>query len=133
MHSHMEDLLAARAQAGTAGTPTDRLEAFTRFHISYHEERPHEIFIAYMELRNLTPENFAVIEELRGKYEDELSGILRAGVEAGEFTLVDPRVATRAIISMLNGVTTWYRREGRLSLTEVETIYWDMVRKAVGA
>jgi hypothetical protein len=34
---------------------------------------------------------------------------------------------------MLNGVTTWYRREGRLSLTEVESIYWDMVRKAVGA
>ncbi|SCM67166.1 transcriptional regulator, TetR family [Donghicola eburneus] len=133
MHSHMEDLLAARSEAGTTGTPTDRLEAFTRFHISYHEERPHEIFIAYMELRNLTPENFAVIEELRGKYEDELSGILRAGVEAGEFTLVDPRVATRAIISMLNGVTTWYRREGRLTLTEVETIYWDMVRKAVGA
>jgi hypothetical protein len=28
---------------------------------------------------------------------------------------------------------TWYRTGGRLSLQEVETIYWDMVRKAVAA
>ena len=33
---------------------------------------------------------------------------------------------------MLNGVNTWYREGGRLRLEEVETIYWDMVRKAVG-
>jgi hypothetical protein len=32
---------------------------------------------------------------------------------------------------MLNGVTTWYRRGGRLSLDEVEAVYWNMVRKAV--
>ncbi|NVO24806.1 TetR/AcrR family transcriptional regulator [Donghicola sp. C2-DW-16] len=133
MRGHMDDLLAARADAGQGGTPTQRLQEFTRFHITYHEDRPHEIFIAYMELRNLTPENFEVIEALRGRYEDELSGILQDGVASGEFTLIDPRIATRAIISMLNGVTTWYRRGGRLSLAEVEAIYWDMVRKAVGA
>jgi hypothetical protein len=32
---------------------------------------------------------------------------------------------------MLTGVNTWYRSGGRLSQAEVETIYWDMVRKAV--
>jgi hypothetical protein len=34
---------------------------------------------------------------------------------------------------MLNGVMTWYRAGGRLSLDEVEQVYWDMVRRAVTA
>jgi hypothetical protein len=38
-----------------------------------------------------------------------------------------------AVIAMLTGVNTWFREGGRLSLAEVEQIYWDMVRKAVGA
>jgi hypothetical protein len=38
-----------------------------------------------------------------------------------------------AVIAMLTGVTTWFRPEGRLSLDEVEAIYVEMARKAVGA
>ena len=41
--------------------------------------------------------------------------------------------ATLAVIAMLTGVNTWYRAGGRLSLDEVQQIYWDMVRRAVGA
>ena len=51
------------------------------FHIEYHLNRPEEVFIAYMELRNLNPENFKKIEKLRNKYELILSKILRDGVK----------------------------------------------------
>ena len=44
----------------------------------------------------------------------------------------DTKIAALAVIAMLNGVLTWYRDGGRLSLVEVETLYWDMVRKSVG-
>jgi hypothetical protein len=40
-----------------------------RFHIRYHLERADEVFIAYMELRNLEPENFAEVEAERRRYE----------------------------------------------------------------
>lgn len=133
MRGHMEDLRAARAEAPCKGTPSDRLEAFTRFHIRFHSERPEEVFIAYMELRNLTPENFAVIETLRRQYEDELEAILSDGVASGDFAVPDTKIATLAVIAMLTGVNTWFREGGRLSLDEVEKIYWDMVRKAVAA
>ena len=133
MRGHMEDLRTARAKADNAGTPTERLEAFTRFHIRFHSERPEEVFIAYMELRNLTPENFAVIETLRRQYEDDLEAILSDGVETGDFAVPDTKIATLAVIAMLTGVNTWFREGGRLSLDEVERIYWDMVRKAVAA
>lgn len=133
MQSHMEDLLAARADRQGAACALQRLEDFTRFHIRFHMERPDEVFIAYMELRNLEPENFAIIETLRGRYEDELEAILHDGVAQGVVSVPDPKIATFAVIAMLTGVNTWYRAGGRLSLDEVETIYWDMVRKAVAA
>jgi len=133
MRDHMEELLAAWCSRSPAAGALARLEDFSRFHISFHLGRPEEVFIAYMELRNLSPENFTVIEGLRRDYEDALEGILRDGVAEGVFDVPDPKIATLAVIAMLTGVNTWYRAAGRLSLEEVETIYWDMVRKAVAA
>jgi len=133
MRTHMEELLEARRLEATDRSAMERLENFTRHHIRFHIERPDEVFIAYMELRNLTPDNFSEIEGLRRRYEVELETILRDGVAAGIFAVPDPRVATYAVIAMLTGVNTWYRAGGRLSLGEVETLYWDMVRKLVAA
>ena len=133
MRDHMTELLATWAARPRTEGAAARLEDFTRFHIRFHLERPDEVFIAYMELRNLSPENFAQIEALRGRYEDALEEILRAGVAEGVFDVPDPKIATLAVIAMLTGVNTWYRAGGRLSLGEVEAIYWDMVRKAVAA
>ena len=133
MRGHLNDLLAARAAEVPGGDPMARLENFTRFHIRFHIARPDEVFIAYMELRNLEPANFTEIERLRRAYEDELETILRDGVKSGVFAVSDPRIVTYAVIAMLNGVNTWYRAGGRLSLEEVEALYWDMVRKSVSA
>jgi AcrR family transcriptional regulator len=130
MLSHMADLLAAW---DTADFPdeTDPIERFVRFHIRYHLERADEVFIAYMELRNLTAENFPVIEGLRRDYEDRLEAVLKAGQAAGDFAVPDTKLATMALIAMLTGVTTWYREGGRLDRVAIEAAYWDMVRKAV--
>ncbi|WP_339856811.1 TetR/AcrR family transcriptional regulator [Roseovarius nubinhibens] len=133
MQAHMEELLTARAELDAPADPVQALEQFTRFHIRFHSNRPDEVFIAYMELRNLTPENFAAIEAMRRTYEDQLTEILVAGVAVGHFRLAEPRVTTMALIAMLTGVNTWFREEGRLSLDEVEGIYLDMVRRTVAA
>lgn len=130
MRGHMEELLADWTPPG--GGPLAELEDFARHHIRFHLDRPDPVFIAYMELRNLTPENFAVIEKLRGSYEARLENILRAGVADGVFDVADLRLATMGLISMLTGVTTWFRDDGRLTRADVEVIYWDMVRRAVG-
>lgn len=134
MHSHMQDLFQAwqesAANAGK-GAALARLEHFARFHIRFHAARADAVFISYMELRNLTPENFARIEALRRHYETELEGILRAGQAEGSMALPDTKLAALAIIAMLNGVNTWYREGGRLSRDMVEEIHIDMIRKAV--
>ncbi|MGB8812994.1 MAG: TetR/AcrR family transcriptional regulator [Paracoccaceae bacterium] len=133
MQDHMQALLAALQSLPPAATPAEHLAQFARFHIGFHLDRPDAVFIAYMELRNLTPDNFVKIETLRHAYEAALETILLTGQAAGQFSLADPKLATLALIAMLTGVTNWYRPTGRLSRTEVASLYADMALKAVGA
>jgi len=132
MNQHMEELLQAWENRATphAETPIDRLECFVRFHIRFHLPRADEVFVSYMELRNLSPENFEVIQSQRRAYEDVLNDILSAGQDSGDFKLADTKVATFAIIAMLTGLNTWYRDDGRLTLEAVEEIYLDLVLSA---
>jgi len=132
MKSHMEEVVRERPKPEQRAAQQERLKDFALFHIRFHLERADAVFIAYMELRNLTDSNFAEIEMLRRQYEDELEDILRAGIECGAFELEDTKIAARAIIAMLNGINTWYRVSGKLILDDVKSIYWKMLRKMVG-
>ena len=131
MHTHMEDLLASAPEA--EGPPVAQLEAFVRFHISFHIDKGDQLFIAYNELRSLQAGNFERIEMLRRRYEDRLEAILKDGAALGQMQVGEPRVTTRAIIALLTGVFTWYRADGRLSLPQLQTLYCDMVRGIVGS
>ncbi|MDR0809565.1 MAG: TetR/AcrR family transcriptional regulator [Gemmobacter sp.] len=132
MRGHLEELLSALSALPPVEGPVARLDQFARFHIGYHIDRPEAVFVAYMELRNLEPGNFAVIEALRRRYEDALEAILHAGGQAGLFSVPDSKLATLALIAMLTGVTNWYREGGRLERAEVEAAYAAMVLRAVG-
>ena len=131
MEAHMDDLLCAWVAEDPGGSASDRLDAFTRFHIRFHADRADEVFVAYMELRSLEPANYHRIERKRAAYEAILTLILEDGVKEGSFILKDPKISALAIIAMLTGVTTWYRQGGRLSARQIEEIYIDMVAKTV--
>jgi len=133
MQAHLQDLLATWQAEPESADPVARLEHFCRFHLRFHLDRPDAVFIAYMELRNLEPANFEMIEGLRKTYEDALEAILKQGAAQKLFTVPDTKLATMAVIAMLTGVNTWYREGGRLSRERVERIYWNMVRRSVGA
>nr|WP_323777321.1 TetR/AcrR family transcriptional regulator [Amylibacter sp.] len=129
MQMHMEDLLQAWAQVDAGGAPLEQLDRFVRFHILHHLDRVDAVFIAYMELRNLTEANFAEIEGMRAKYEKVLEDILVACGGAG---LGDAKLTTLAVLAMLTGVNTWYREGGRLDREAVVQTYVAMVRRVVG-
>lgn len=133
MRDHLTDLLAEVAALPPLTDPRQRLDRFARFHIAYHLERPEAVFIAYMELRNLSPENFAQIEILRRQYEDILQTVLQDGCHAGCFHLADAKLTTLALIAMLTGVTNWYRDGGRLTRDDVANLYAAMTLRSVSA
>lgn len=130
MRSHMQDLLAQPVAPNRP--PLGRLDHFARQHIRFHSDKVDAVFVSYMELRSLNAENFARIESLRRTYEERLSAIIESGKADGTFDVDDARIAARAIIAMLAGLTTWYRNDGALELDEVERIYVRLVRGTVG-
>ena len=132
MEAHVLEMIEGWRAARPTGGPAARLEAFTRFHIRHHWPRIDGLYVSHFELRSLSAENFARIEALRTGYEREVVGILQAGVAAGEFARLDARVTARAIIAMLNGLTTWYRPDGPIGRAEIEDMYWSMVARLVG-
>jgi len=132
LHTHMNELMDAVGEVNLDLSPLKALEAFTLFHIRFHLDRPDEVFLSYMELRNLEAKNFAIIEQQRKDYETLLERILRCGQDVGVFCIEDTKVATLALIAMLTGLTSWYREGGRLDRAEIERLYWNMVRNSVG-
>ncbi|MFB9223224.1 TetR/AcrR family transcriptional regulator [Paracoccus cavernae] len=139
MREHMEGVIAAwRDSLGDgsgngAEDPLARLDRFVAVHIGSSLANVEGVFLAYMELRNLSPENFAMIARLRRQYEDALEAILRDGQAAGVMRISDTRLATLALIAMLTGITNWYRDGGRLDRGHLVQIYCDLARGAVGA
>ncbi len=134
LKTHMEELLAAwdAARLPDSASSPARLEAFTRFHIRHHLPRSEGVFLSYMELRSLTPENFEAIEAMRRSYEHDLARILADGAVAGTLCMDDHRVTARAVIALLNGISTWYRDSGPLDAAEIEKIYWNIVARMTG-
>jgi AcrR family transcriptional regulator len=134
MRAHMRHLIDSwRAEAPRDASPAARLDAFARFHVRYHIIRRDEVFINYMELRSLTPENAAEITALRKEYEEELRAILREGCAVGAFAAPDIPVTAMALIAMLTGVTTWRKEGGRLDPQAIEDVYAALAANAVRA
>ena len=131
--SHTQAVIEAwRERREPLDNPIEELEAFVRFHIRFHVPKPDEVFISYMELRSLEPDNFKQVERLRRAYEHDLKDILLRGHASGHFNVQDPHVAAMALLAMLTGLTTWYRPEGRLSVKKIEELYVELARQAVG-
>jgi AcrR family transcriptional regulator len=113
--------------------PVALLRAFVDFHIRSHTLRRREVFVANMELRSLSPADRARVVALRRRYEDQLTAILRDGIERGAFRLPDARIATFAILAMLTGVGTWYREGGRLDKHSLIDAYTRLTLQCAGA
>ena len=131
MDGHLDALLSEWDRIRPEGAPPARLDAFVRFHLGYHFDRRDAVYLAYMELRNLTPENFSKIEAKRRLYETELETILRDGAESGDFSIAAARISTMALIAMLTGPHVWFRDDGRLTRDAIQSMYVDLTQRMV--
>ncbi len=124
---------AVIAPVNSKAPAVSQLEDFVRRHLQYNIENPDDIFIAYMELRSLEADNAHAITAERDSYEAALRNILKAGVSSGVFTLADPDIHARSILSMLGGVTVWFRQGGAQTSEDVAECYVQAALQSVGA
>tara|TARA_Y100000746_G_C15430489_1_gene418388 strand:- start:344 stop:946 length:603 start_codon:yes stop_codon:yes gene_type:complete len=131
LREHMVSVLDEWSQQYKDYGPKQMLKEFTSFHIRFHIKRPESVTVYYTELRNLSRDNYKIVNDMRKQYEDALEKILTHGHHTGCFDIKDTKLTAMAIIAMLNGVLNWYKREGRLDLSDVEEIYSEMALRSV--
>lgn len=119
-------LCLIREKLETCATAADRVEGFARAHAQHISENAPFYFAAALGYSELTdPVVKARVQRMRDTYEEMLRGIIRDGIESGEFRELDVKLAARAIISCLNWMARWWRPDGPDS---AETIASEYVR-----
>lgn len=115
------------------GKPLERLqEAGRRFVTSVLNSQRH-IAIFAREEKNLAPEDFQRISEMRRTFDRKLVGLLDEGVRSGDFNIADTRMAALAIGGMVSWAYVWYRPGGRLTLDQTSDALTQLILKLAGA
>ncbi|TQC41293.1 TetR/AcrR family transcriptional regulator [Rhodococcus sp. WS4] len=122
---------AAVAEAGPA--PGERFDAVIESLLRFHMYRREQAFVASRETRSMEPESRQAYIALRDEQQEMLDAIVRDGVAAGLFRTPFPEDASRAVVTMCVGVSTWYREDGPLSPDELVERYLAIARSTVGA
>ncbi|MBL8584386.1 MAG: TetR family transcriptional regulator [Rhizobiaceae bacterium] len=100
-------------------SPGLKLEALSKGFASAVLQSQTYIAIFSREEKNLRPEDFDRINDMRRDFDRKLTDLLRQGVELGEFTLSDAHMAALGIGGMVSWAYVWYRKSGRLSIPQV--------------
>jgi hypothetical protein len=88
--------------------------------------------VSQYELKSLPRKQLRQIVELRRRFDEHLRRELRAGVEAGLFSLEDVGVTATAILSLCIDLARWYEPNPKHPPDEVARMYADLVARMVG-
>jgi AcrR family transcriptional regulator len=92
---------------------------------------PDHVWVFLHEFPALTAERAAQFRERRREYEHRVEAILQAGIDAGEFRPVDPRLTALAWLGMHNYTYLWWKPGGRLSPHDVAKPFADLFIRGI--
>jgi AcrR family transcriptional regulator len=107
-------------------TPEYRLRSMIRAHVRVLTDNLEDSAVFLHEWRFLGAERRAEILARRDNHERAFSNAIADGVEAGDFRLIDERIAARSLLSALNGIAGWWRPDGPLSADQIAEAYADL-------
>ncbi|HYN70840.1 MAG TPA: TetR/AcrR family transcriptional regulator [Candidatus Eisenbacteria bacterium] len=113
------DAAEAKAEASRPGDAVEALSALIRAHIEVLTADVGEASVFVHEWRALGPERRAVVLARRDAYEARFRRRIEDGIASGAFAMTDPAIASTALLTLLNGLATWYDTDGRLSADRV--------------
>ena len=100
--------------------PSEQLREFILIHIKHvlnYQRTSRSLFDTGLE--RLSKNNREKVILLRDKYDRILAGIIQKGIEAKEFSEIDPKMAARYIASMITRTIIWFSPKGQLSIDDV--------------
>ena len=123
----MDEVLASGARvAASKGTPSEKLVKLGDGLLDIITRFPDHVWVFLHEFPALTGERAETFRERRREYEKRVEAVIAAGVRAGEFRKVDPRLTTLAWLGMHNYTYLWWKSDRKLTPRDVAQRFADI-------
>jgi AcrR family transcriptional regulator len=126
-----EVMLGADRVAEAGGSPPAQLAMLGDELLDVIHRYPDHVWVFLHEFRALTAERADQFRARRRKYEQRVEAVLQAGIDAGEFRDVDPRLTALAWLGMHNYTYLWLKPGGRLSARDVAKPFADIFVRGI--
>lgn len=126
-----EVLRGADRVAEAGGSPPAQLEMLGDELLDVIHRYPDHVWVFLHEFPALTGDRAATFRERRREYERRVEGVLRAGVESGEFRDLDPWLTARAWLGMHNYTYLWLRPGQRLTARDVAKPFAEIFTRGI--
>jgi AcrR family transcriptional regulator len=108
------------------GTAAERLRRMIHAHVDVVTAGRERATVFLFEWTFLGPERREDVARARDAYEGHFRQVIAEGTATGELAASDPRLAAVFLLSAMNGLAHWYRRDGPLSAGEIAERYADL-------
>src|SRR4051812_6583695 len=126
-----EVMLGADRVAEAGGSPSEQLTMLGRELLDVIHRYPDHVWVFLHEFPALTGERAEQFRERRRQYEGRVEAVLQAGVDAGEFRDLDPKLTARAWLGMHNYTYLWLKPDGRLSARDVAKPFAEIITRGI--
>jgi len=113
--------------------PSVRLRRMIRGHVAVVTSAQRDAAVFLHEWRFLSAERRGQMAARRDAYEALFRRAIADGVDSGEFANLDPKLTAMAILSALNGISSWYRADGPLTADQIADQHADLFLNALTA
>ncbi len=121
-----EVMVGADRVAEAGGSPSRQLAMLGEELLDVIHRYPDHVWVFLHEFPALTGERAEQFRERRRAYEQRVEAVLQAGVDAGEFRSIEPRLTAMAWFGMHNYTYLWLKAGGRLSARDVAKPFADI-------
>lgn len=123
----MDEMLAGGERvAAEGGSPSRQLARLGQELLDVIDRYPDHMWVFLRELSALTGERAERSRARRREYERRIEGVLRAGVDSGEFRALDPQLTAMAWLGMHSSTYLWLRPGGARSARDVASPFADI-------
>ncbi len=126
-----EVMLGADRVAAAGGSPSQQLAMLGDELLDVIHRYPDHVWVFLHEFPALTGDRATHFRERRRIYEGRLEAVLQAGVDSGEFRILDPRLTAMAWLGMHNYTYLWLKSGGPLSARDVAKPFAEIFMRGI--
>lgn len=115
------------------GTPSERLQVAVAEYVQFIIDQPRTSLVGITEFRYLEGEERDSVLQQRDRTEHLFEQIVVDGSRDGSFSVDNVSLTTRAIVTLCNSMSTWYRESGPLSAKELQSVQANLALGLVRA